>query len=255
MAEFAEALAELEVGEISEPVRTEFGWHVVQKTGERESPQAQAADLVEELCAPIPTPSPTRRRVSEDHGDRRGGRRARLGGRTSSSRCARRRSSPSPRSGEISDPIEDSAGITIYQLLEASQSAEIEEDRLEQIRDARLRALARRGGSRAGRDVGRPAVRTPPPPPDPMSTGPAAASTSCWRPPGLDPADGLQVVGRAASARSPSTPSLPLVVLAGRAARPRLPAGPARPRGPRRAAALYPPGLRLPRCRARRRAG
>jgi hypothetical protein len=35
--------------------------------------------------------------------------------------------------GQISDPIEDSAGITIYQLLEASQSREIEEDRLEQI--------------------------------------------------------------------------------------------------------------------------
>ena len=49
--EFTAALADLEVGEISEPVRTEFGYHVIQKTGERESPQAQAADIVERLEA------------------------------------------------------------------------------------------------------------------------------------------------------------------------------------------------------------
>ncbi len=37
--------------------------------------------------------------------------------------------------GDISDPVDDGAGrITIYQLLETSDSREIEEDRLEQIR-------------------------------------------------------------------------------------------------------------------------
>ena len=49
--EFAAALEELEVGEISDPVRTDFGYHVIQKTGERESPEEQAAALVEELRA------------------------------------------------------------------------------------------------------------------------------------------------------------------------------------------------------------
>ena len=36
--------------------------------------------------------------------------------------------------GDISDPIEDASGISIYQLLEASDSREIEEERLEEIR-------------------------------------------------------------------------------------------------------------------------
>jgi hypothetical protein len=37
--------------------------------------------------------------------------------------------------GEISDPVEDTTtGITIYQLLETSESREIEDDRLQQIR-------------------------------------------------------------------------------------------------------------------------
>src|SRR5690606_38922137 len=49
--EFTAALEELEVGEISDPVRTDFGYHVIQKTAERESPEAQAAALVEELRA------------------------------------------------------------------------------------------------------------------------------------------------------------------------------------------------------------
>ena len=38
--------------------------------------------------------------------------------------------------GEVSEPVEDTAGITIYQLLETSDSREIEEDRLEEIRSS-----------------------------------------------------------------------------------------------------------------------
>jgi hypothetical protein len=37
---------------------------------------------------------------------------------------------------EVSDPIEDASGITIYQLLETSESREIEEDRLAEIRSS-----------------------------------------------------------------------------------------------------------------------
>ena len=51
VAEFNAALADLEVGEISEPVRTDFGYHVIQKTAERESPEAQITNILERLEA------------------------------------------------------------------------------------------------------------------------------------------------------------------------------------------------------------
>src|SRR5919106_476654 len=47
--EFAAALDGLEVGELSDPVRTDFGWHVIQKTGERESARAQADEIAAQL--------------------------------------------------------------------------------------------------------------------------------------------------------------------------------------------------------------
>ncbi len=133
VAEFGEALAALEVGEISEPVRSEFGWHVVQKTGERESPQEQAADLVEELRADPDSFSDTARLVSESYTTAEAG--GELGWVAPYQLDAMREAAilALTEVGQVSDPIEDSAGITIYQLLEASQSREIEEDRLEQI--------------------------------------------------------------------------------------------------------------------------
>ena len=67
VTEFAATLASLEVGEVSDPVRTEFGYHVIQKTGERDSPQQQAADLLDELRADPDTFAATATRVSEDY--------------------------------------------------------------------------------------------------------------------------------------------------------------------------------------------
>jgi len=65
--EFAEALEALEVGELSDPVRSDFGYHVIQKTGERASPQAQATELVEELRADPDAFVEVATRVSEDY--------------------------------------------------------------------------------------------------------------------------------------------------------------------------------------------
>ena len=54
------------MGEISQPIRTEFGYHVIEKTGERDSPQAQAAELVEALRADPDSFGETATQVSED---------------------------------------------------------------------------------------------------------------------------------------------------------------------------------------------
>ncbi len=136
MAEFADALAELEVGEISEPIRSEFGWHVIQKTGERESPQAQAAELVEALRADPDSFAETAAIISENYETAAEG--GELGWVARYQLDAMREDAVFALAevGEVSEPIEDTAGISIYQLLETSESREIEEDRLEEIRSS-----------------------------------------------------------------------------------------------------------------------
>jgi parvulin-like peptidyl-prolyl isomerase len=47
--EFAEAVADLTIGEVSEPVRSEFGWHIIQVTERRTSAMELADRMVTEL--------------------------------------------------------------------------------------------------------------------------------------------------------------------------------------------------------------
>ena len=49
VAEFEDAIADLSVGEVSEPVKTQFGYHVIQVTDTRTTAQDQAAKLVARL--------------------------------------------------------------------------------------------------------------------------------------------------------------------------------------------------------------
>jgi parvulin-like peptidyl-prolyl isomerase len=132
---FTEALAELEVGEVSEPIRTDFGWHVIQKTGERESPQAQAAELVEQLRADPDAFADTATRLSENAETAQEGGEVGWVAPYQLDEAREAAVFALTEVGEISDPVDDpTTGITIYQLLETSESREIEEDRLEQIR-------------------------------------------------------------------------------------------------------------------------
>jgi parvulin-like peptidyl-prolyl isomerase len=132
---FTEALASLEIGEISEPVRTDFGWHVIQKTGERESPQEQAADLVEQLRADPDAFADIASMVSENPESAREG--GEVGWVAPYQLDETREEAVFALTdvGEVSDPVDDpTIGLTIYQLLETSESREIEEDRLTEIR-------------------------------------------------------------------------------------------------------------------------
>jgi parvulin-like peptidyl-prolyl isomerase len=132
---FTEALADLEVGEISEPIRTDFGWHVIQKTGERESPQEQAADLVQQLREDPDTFAETASVISENPETAREGGEVGWIAPYQLDEAREEAVFALTEVGEVSDPVDDpTIGLTIYQLLETSESREIEEDRLTEIR-------------------------------------------------------------------------------------------------------------------------
>jgi parvulin-like peptidyl-prolyl isomerase len=132
---FAATLASLEVGEVSDPVRTEFGYHVIQKTGERDSPQQQAADLLDELRADPDTFAATATQVSEDYEKAEEGGELGWVAPYQLDEAQEEAVFGLTEVGEISDPVDEGAdGITIYQLLESSDSREIEADRLDDIR-------------------------------------------------------------------------------------------------------------------------
>ena len=132
---FTNALADLEVGEISEPFESEFGWHVVQKTGERESPEAEAAELVDQLQEDPDSFPGVAALMSEDYTTAQEGGDLGWVARWQLDRMLEDAVFGLAEVGDISEPITDSNGaITIYQLLETSEDEEIDEDRLEQIR-------------------------------------------------------------------------------------------------------------------------
>ena len=133
VVEFSEALADLEVGEVSEPIRSDFGYHIIQKTAGRESPQAQAAALVEELRAAPDTFAEVARRVSEDHETAREGGELGWIARYELDATAEDAIFALSEVGDISDPVETAEGITIYRLLESSEEREIEPERLDAI--------------------------------------------------------------------------------------------------------------------------
>jgi parvulin-like peptidyl-prolyl isomerase len=133
--EFTAALEELEVGDLSEPVRSPFGYHVIQKVGERESPEAGAAELLEQLQADPDSFAEVAERLSEDATTAREGGELGWVARYQLDRINEDAVFALTEVGEISPIVEDSAGtMVIYQLLETSESEPIDEERLDQIR-------------------------------------------------------------------------------------------------------------------------
>src|SRR5688500_11446808 len=130
-------MAELEVGEVSEPIRTEFGYHVIQKTGVRESPQEQAAELVEQLRADPDSFAEVATLTSEDHETAKEG--GELGW-VAPYQLTRQQEDvvfALAEVDDVSDPIDaGTEGITIFQLLEIDEDREIEDERLAEIRES-----------------------------------------------------------------------------------------------------------------------
>ena len=133
--EFVDALASLEIGELSEPVRSQFGYHLIEITDERESAAAQVESIVAELADDPTAFGDLARRVSDDfETSARGGE---IGW------VARYELEPEKESvifalaeeGSVSDPLViPGDGTYILQLLEIDPEREVEDDRLAQIR-------------------------------------------------------------------------------------------------------------------------
>jgi parvulin-like peptidyl-prolyl isomerase len=122
------------VGEVSEPVRTDFGYHVIQKTAERESPQAQAADIIARLADDPDAFAEIAAQESEDTATADEGGEVGWVARYQLSRMLEEAVFALTDVGEVSQPVDEGAGgIIIYQLLETSESREIEEERLTDI--------------------------------------------------------------------------------------------------------------------------
>ena len=137
VAEFTAALEDLEVGELSEPVRTQFGYHIIEKTGERLSPEDEAADLVEELRADPDSFAEVATRVSEDYETAKEGGELGWVAPYQLDQGLEDVVFGLDEVDEISEPYDGgSEGITIYKLLELSDSREIEADRLDEIRSS-----------------------------------------------------------------------------------------------------------------------
>lgn len=137
VAEFAEAMSALSVGELSEPVRSEFGYHLIEVTDERES----AAAYLEEVLAELeddPTRFPEIARASSEDPTT-----APAGGEIGW--VAPYEVEPEKEEaiwllaavGDVSEPVVvPGEGTFIFQLLEISVEREVEPERLERIRTA-----------------------------------------------------------------------------------------------------------------------
>jgi parvulin-like peptidyl-prolyl isomerase len=135
VAPFTSALEGLEVGEVSEPVRTDFGWHIIQKTGERESPQSQIADLVARLEANPNDFAALAAAQSDDPATAAKGGELGWVARWQLTRAREEAVFALTEEGQISPPVDEgTGGTTIYLLIESSESRTIEAGRRDEIR-------------------------------------------------------------------------------------------------------------------------
>lgn len=133
-ADFKAAVSGLAVGETTKPVKTQFGYHVVEATQQRTSAADQADQLVTDLRAHPDTFAEVAKTQSED--------------RTSAAKggdlgwVARYEQVPEleaaifglTKVNEISDPVSSNNGLYIFKLIETSPARWVDDSRLKSIR-------------------------------------------------------------------------------------------------------------------------
>ncbi len=130
---FVTAVEGLEVGQISEPVRSQFGYHIIQVVRERSSAMGLAVTLSTELRDDPDAFAEVARNLSEDVSG------AKVGGEVGwvihyqFDRERDRAIFDLREPGDISDPVSTSGGIYVYKLLDTSESRFVPQARREAL--------------------------------------------------------------------------------------------------------------------------
>lgn len=132
-ADFKAGITGLPEGELSEPIKTQFGYHIIQVFGHRISAEAQAADLVTQLRDDPDAFAQLAREQSEDQTSAKNG--GVVGWVAPYEYPEVQDEAIFSLSGvdAISDPVETPNGWYIYKLLASTASREIDESRLQRI--------------------------------------------------------------------------------------------------------------------------
>ncbi len=132
--EFKDAVARMRVGDVSQPVKTQFGYHVIKVLAQRVNAADEAEQLVTEVRKDPSSFAQVASDASEDAGT------AMKGGEVG---WVARYELPAERDAAvfkltkenpISDPIVTSTGTYIYKLLDSSESMAVPDARLQQIK-------------------------------------------------------------------------------------------------------------------------
>ena len=131
--EFQAGVAGLPEGELSEPIKTQFGYHIIEVYGHRISAEAEAADIVAQLRDDPSVFDELARTMSEDAATAKNG--GVVGWVAPYQYDEAQDEAIFGLSGvnEISDPVQTANGWYIYKLLATTASREIDEARLSQI--------------------------------------------------------------------------------------------------------------------------
>ncbi|MDQ3881399.1 MAG: peptidylprolyl isomerase, partial [Chloroflexota bacterium] len=133
--EFSAALDQLQVGEVSEPVRTQFGYHLIQIIDERDSAAAEVEEIVEGLTDDADSFADVARRVSEDYATAENGGEVGWVARWELDAAKEDAVFALDEVGSVSDPVQVSGeGTYLFRLLEIDPEREVEPARLETIR-------------------------------------------------------------------------------------------------------------------------
>jgi parvulin-like peptidyl-prolyl isomerase len=132
--EFKDAVARLRVGDVSQPVKTEFGYHIIKVLAQRVNAADEAEQLVTAARKDPASFAQLARDASEDSGTAvKGGE---VGWVAHYELPAERDAAVFKLTKEnpISDPVVTTTGTYIYKLLDSSDAMEVPDSRLQQIK-------------------------------------------------------------------------------------------------------------------------
>jgi len=132
--EFKAAIAKLKVGELSQPVKTQFGYHIIEVTAERTTPEVQADELVKTLRA---NPDQFAKLAGEQSDDATTAAKGGELGWVIPYQFEKERMDAIfglTKVDQIGDPVTTSSGIYIFKLLATAELRWVPTDQLESVR-------------------------------------------------------------------------------------------------------------------------